>query len=246
MADDPDDMTEANRAAWNAHRFAAWTRAYGTPESEAARIVADPGQVLRRISSHIGSVAGQRICHVQGSHGRMAVALALNGAAVTVIDFAEENRRFALALAAAAGVKIEYVLGDIMQAGDLARAFDLLVLELGVLHYHQDIERFFAVMRRLSASGGKLVLNEFHPAQRKLFWPQAPRDYFHAQLVEADVPNPDAAGDSLGRCLYRFWTLGEIVTAAIGAGFRITRLDEHPDRMDGTIPGTFTLVAEAV
>jgi 2-polyprenyl-3-methyl-5-hydroxy-6-metoxy-1,4-benzoquinol methylase len=244
MAEEPDN-TEANRRAWNAQRFVAWTKAYGSPEAEAARIVAAPDTVLRRLAPHIGTVAGKRICHVQGSHGRIAVALARLGAHVTVVDFADENRQFALALAAAAGVSIDYVLSDIMRAADLARDFDLLVLELGVLHYHQDIEAFFAVMRRLAKDGGTLVLNEFHPVHRKLFWPQGPHDYFSAGLIEADVPNPDETGESLGRCLYRFWTMAEIVTATIAAGFRIERLEEHGDRLDPTIPGSFTLVARA-
>ncbi|MDB5535939.1 MAG: SAM-dependent methyltransferase protein, partial [Devosia sp.] len=99
--------------------------------------------------------------------------------------------------------------------------------------------------RMLTADRGYLVLNEFHPVQRKLFWPEGPKDYFCTDLVEADVPNPDATGPSLGRCRYRFWTLGEIVTSVIKAGFTITRLDEHPDWADPTIPGSFTVLASA-
>jgi hypothetical protein len=72
-----------------------------------------------------------------------------------------------------------------------------------------------------------------------------PRDYFQTQLLEADVPNPDIAGASLGRCLYRFWTMAEILTSVIKAGFTIARLDEHPDWTDSTIPGSFTLLAYA-
>ena len=117
------------------------------------------------------------------------------------------------------------------------------MLELGILHYHQDLDLFFAVMRKLAVRGGTLVLNEFHPLQRKLFWTQGPRDYFQTKLTEADVPNPDAAGASLGKCLYRFWTMGEIVTAVIKAGFIVDRLDEHPDWTDSAIPGSVTLLA---
>jgi 2-polyprenyl-3-methyl-5-hydroxy-6-metoxy-1,4-benzoquinol methylase len=245
--DAADNVTEANQRAWNAQRFDAWVSAFGSPEAEAARIIAEPERVLRRLSPYLGEVTGKRICNVQGSHGRIAVALARQGADVTVIDFSEENRRFALDLAAAAGVTIEYALCDIMEAGGLvkARDFDVLVLELGILHYHQDIEGFFTVMRKLARDGGTLLLNEFHPVQRKLFWTEGPQDYFQTDLVEADVPNPDVTGASLGRCLYRFWTLGDILTAVIKAGFTIVRLDEHPDRTDPAIPGSFTLLALA-
>ena len=242
-----DSITDANQLAWNANRFDTWVSAFGTPEAEAARIIADPEHVLRRLSPYLGDVGGRRICSVQGSHGRVAVALARLGAEVVVIDFSEENQRYALALAAAAEVSIEYAVSDVMEADALGRAhqFDAIVLELGILHYHQDLDRFFSVMRMLTANSGHLVLNEFHPVQRKLFWPEGPNDYFHADLVEADVPNPEATGASLGRCLYRFWTLGEIVTSVIKAGFTIMKLDEHPDWNDPTIPGSFTILGSA-
>ncbi|OBZ92740.1 hypothetical protein ADU59_25550 [Pararhizobium polonicum] len=245
--DASDHITETNRNAWNAQRFDAWVAAFGSPEAEAAKIVAEPERVLRRLSPYLGDVAGKRICNVQGSHGRVAVALARLGAELLVIDFSEENRRFALALAKAAGVTIDYALCDIMEADNLGRAhtFDVLVLELGILHYHQDLDRFFATMRKLATDRGMLLLNEFHPVQRKLFWADGPHDYFQTDLIEADVPNPDIAGASLGRCLYRFWTMGDVLTAIIKAGFTITRLEEHPDWTDSTIPGSFTLVAHA-
>jgi len=128
---------------------------------------------------------------------------------------------------------------------DLPHKFDALVLELGILHYHRDLEKFFSVMRTLSDTGGTLFLNEFHPVQRKLFWPSGPQNYFSNEIIKADVPNPDQAGASLGECQYRFWTMGEVLNAVIKSGFRITRLDEHLDWDDNTIPGTFTLIAQA-
>jgi 2-polyprenyl-3-methyl-5-hydroxy-6-metoxy-1,4-benzoquinol methylase len=234
--------TDRNRDAWNAERYDSWVKAYGTPEAQARTLVADPRHTPRRLLPHLGDVRGKRICNVQGSHGRVAVSLALLGADVTVVDFAEENRRYAMALAAAAGVTIAYRVGDVMDAGALGRVFDAVVMELGILHYHQDLDRFFAVMAALAKPGATLVLSEFHPVRRKLFWVE-PRDYFNAALVEGDVPNPTGEARSLGKCTLRFWTLGEIVTAAIGAGFTVSRLEEHPDWDDAKIPGTFTLVA---
>lgn len=245
--DDPDGITEANRYAWNAGRFDVWLSAFGSIEAEAARIIAEPQRVLRRISPYLADVADKRICNVQGSHGRLAVALARLGATVTVIDFSEENQRFALGLAQAAGVVIDYAVCDVMDAANLLRThdFDVLVLDLGILHYHQDLDGFFAVMRQLSADDCTLLLNEFHPVQRKLFWTEGPRDYFSTELVEADVPSPASDGESLGKCRYRFWTMGDVLTAVIKAGFTLERLEEHPDWSDATIPGSFTLVARA-
>jgi 2-polyprenyl-3-methyl-5-hydroxy-6-metoxy-1,4-benzoquinol methylase len=243
-----DEARDRNRDAWNAGRYDAWVAALGPPEAEAQVLVADPAYKLRRLLPHMGEVAGKRVCNVQGSHGRVAVTLALLGAEATVLDFAEQNRRYALELAAAAGVTIDYRLGDVMEAGRLGLDghFDWLVMELGILHYHHDLQAFFRVMAGLLARGGRMILEEFHPVLRKLHLPAKAGhagDYFNAELIVGDVPNPIRGGPSLGRCVLRFWTLGEIVTAVIEAGLVVEKLLEHPDWDDPTIPGTFTLVA---
>jgi len=238
---------DRNRDAWNAGRYDAWVEGLGPPGVEAARLVADPRHKLRRLLPHLGEVGGKRIANVQGSHGRVAVALALLGADATVIDFAEENRRYAVELAAAAGVAIDYRLADSVEADRLGLApFDVLVMELGILHYHQDLDRFFQVMAAVTRPGGQLVLEEFHPVARKLFQPGADalRDYFQAGPVTGSVPDPTGAGRELGQCVLRYWTLGEIVTAVIAGGFTVQRLEEHPSWTDPTIPGTFILVAD--
>jgi 2-polyprenyl-3-methyl-5-hydroxy-6-metoxy-1,4-benzoquinol methylase len=235
-------VLERNRAAWNAKRYESWVTALGPPEAEAQVLAADPAHKVRRLLPHMGDVAGKRVCNVQGSHGRVAVALALLGAEATVLDFADENRRYALELAAAAGVSLDYRLGDVMEAGALGLApFDWLVMELGILHYHQDLGAFFRVLAGLLAPGGRMIVNDFHPVRTKLR--QGVPDYFNAEVVIGDVPNPTGAGESLGKCVLRFWTLGEVVTAAIEAGFVIEKLIELPDWDDPKFPGMFTLIA---
>lgn len=71
------------------------------------RGVSPTRRTLRRLSPYLGQVAGKRIWIVQGSHGRIAVALAYLRADVTVINFSQENQRFAMELAAAAEVTID-------------------------------------------------------------------------------------------------------------------------------------------
>ncbi len=239
--------TKANQTSWNANRYDAWVAAFGPADAAAKDILTNPEHPVRRILPILGPPQAKRICSVQGSHGRVAVALATMGAEVHVIDFSEENRRYAVALAEAANVSVQYIVCDIMAARalDLPYKFDALVLELGILHYHQDISRFFAVMRHLVADDGVLILNEFHPIQRKLFWKEGSQDYFSTDLVEADVPNPDPLGAPLGKCQYRFWTLAEILNALIQSGFQIAQVAETPDWENAKIPGTFTVKAAA-
>jgi len=238
---------EANRRAWEAARYEAWVAALGEPAAAAAAIRADPRHTLRRLIPFLGDIAGQRILNLQGSHGRIAVALAMLGAAPTVVDFSEENRRYALAMADAAGVVIDYRTADVMTARDLGLGlFDQVVMELGILHYHQDLPAFFALCADMVRPGGRLVLNEFHPTQRKLFSPLGTGDYFAAALVEGPVPYPPGLERPAETCLYRFYTLAEILTAALGAGWGILRFEEHPDWDDARSPGTFTLLAERI
>lgn len=240
------DMTQTNRAAWNAARYEAWQAALGSPADEAARLRADPERTARRVLPHLGPIVGKSVCNVQGSHGRLAVSLALLGAQVTVIDFAADNRRYAVELASAAQVGLNYVLSDVMAAADLGLGdFDALVMELGILHYHLDIAAFFQVMGRLCREDAALVLHEFHPVQRKLFqsYPGQAPDYFSAEVVRAPVPDPTGQDRILAECQYRFWTIGEVLGAALAAGFQVTKFQEHPDWTDPHIPGAYTLVA---
>ena len=78
-----------------------------------------------------------------------------------------------------------------------------------------------------------------------MFCPDGSQDYFYEEPVAADVPNLDIAVVSFGRCQYRFWSMGNMLTAAIKPGFTIARFGEHPDRTDPIIPGSFTLLAYA-
>ena len=248
---DRPDLIERNRIAWEADAYRAWTVRYGAPEAAAAEIARDPRHVARRILPHLGDPAGLSVANPLGSHGRLATALALLGARVSVFDLSASNARFARELAAAAGVRIEYVVGD-FEASAPARAgrFDAVVMELGIVHYFADLAGFVAANRTLLAPGGRLVLCEFHPLLRKALGvesgtPRLAGDYFRDAPEEADTPYGAFLDGAVPDCLIRRWTLGEIVTAFARGGFAIERLDEHPSPEAPRLPGTFTLVAGA-
>lgn len=236
-----------NRSAWNSSAYEAWHQRYGSPAQAAAVIAKDPWHVLRRLRENLGRIEGRKICSLQGSHGRIAVAMALLGARVTVFDFSEANRRYALELASAAGVQIDYILTDVMAAPSLGfrHSFELVVLELGVLHYHSDLLAFFKMTGELLPSGGALLVNEYHPAERKLrtMVDQTGGDYFFSQIVRVPVAFAAINGEA-ATCLCRYWTLAEIVTAIIAAGYNLKSLAEYPDWQNPALPGTFTAFAE--
>jgi 2-polyprenyl-3-methyl-5-hydroxy-6-metoxy-1,4-benzoquinol methylase len=241
-----EEATALNRRAWNASRYEAWEQSRGPPEAAAAGLVKDPRHALRRLLPHLGDVAGRRVLNLQGGSGRAAIALALLGAEVTVIDFAEENARYARAYAAAAGVALDYRVSDVMLADQLGLSpdFDWVVMELGILHYHADLDAFFGLCAAMSNAGGRLLLNEFHPVQRKLFSSLGNGDYFESRRVLGPVPYPPGLTAPQEQCSYRLWTLGEILTAVLRVGYRISAFEESPDWDEPRLPGLFTLVAD--
>jgi len=251
---DQSDITEQNRIAWEAQSYEAWVSAYGQPDVAAAKLIANPEHKLRRLLPHIDhDIRGNRIANPLGSHGRIATALALLGAEVVVFDLSASNKRYALELAKSAGVRIGYELGDFLTTSkDNKDPFDVVVMELGILHYFIDLNAFVSAVRHLLKPNGRMVLNEFHPVLSKTIQMDGGSlslkgDYFSSAIVESDTPY----GQSLDKpdlppCLSRQWTLGEIVTAFIEGGFRIQQFVEGPSWNHAQLPGTFTLVADSI
>jgi len=136
---DQEEITNANRTAWEFQSYEAWVSAYGTPNLAAAELVRDPSLKLRRIMPYLNSPKGEKIANPLGSHGRVAVSLALLGAEVTVFDISATNKRYAVELAESAGVSIEYKVGDFINLADQQYdQFDRVVIELGVVHLNDQ------------------------------------------------------------------------------------------------------------
>jgi SAM-dependent methyltransferase len=234
---------ERNRSAWDADAYRAWVTAYGTPESQAAVLRSDPRHKLRRLLPHLGELDGVRVANPLGSHGRCAVAMALLGAQVTVFDLSSANRRYAVELAEAAGVPLEYVCCDFLEV-DLDRYgahFDLVVMELGITHWFTDLDAFACASVALTKNGERVVLQDFHPATAKR------NGYFNEALETTPVPYAvHLEGESLPSCAIRRWTLGEVVTAFVKAGVRIDALHEAPMHEPKDLPEIFTLVGTRV
>ena len=247
-----DSFAEQNRKAWEAQAFESWVRAYGTPAEQARKLVADPAHKLRHFFPYLSDVAGKKVANPLGSHGRLAVAFALLGAEVTVYDLSEPNQKYALELAQAAGVRLEYRLGDFgtLDLSHDAGTFDAVAVDHGVLHYFTDLKTFVGRLYALLKPGGQLVVNEFHPLLKKVVSIEAGQpaftgDYFSGALKTVPVAYAAFSNrpDALPHCLVRRWTLGEIVTAVFMSGFVIEGLLELPDATLPTLPGSFVLHA---
>ncbi|WP_310550055.1 class I SAM-dependent methyltransferase [Paenibacillus glufosinatiresistens] len=250
---------------WNEDTYSAWVRRFGTPEEAAEKLRGNPAIRLRPLDRHFGDVRGKRIMNLMGSNGMKAVALALLGAEASVADFSEGNAAYAERLAEAADVPLRYYVSDVLKLPPEAaeRAYDIVFAEQGIVHYFTDLRPFMETAFKLLLPGGTFILRDFHPVSTKLIHSRGSTakvrkhkvdgDYFdeslEAKMVSYSKYLPGGAlGQAEERTVYwRRWTLGEIVTAAAEAGFRIQRLEEEPnlssDTFDKGIPKTFTLVA---
>ena len=213
----------------------------------------DPASFLRHDLPYLGNVEGKRVINLLGSNGRKAVPLALLGAEVTVVDISPEGARYALELAEAAGVRINYLIADVtaLPMQELANNFDLAYMEGGVFHYFTDLSRIAKTVHGLLSPGGRLVASDFHPIRKCLSVNQGhiclAGNYFDEQFHDCDVAYqqffPEEEQNEFPKCQLRYWTLGEIVTAFARVGLTIEQLVESPHPQLADIPGQFILTA---
>ena len=251
------EHSEANRRAWSHRAYEATLQLGGTPKEVAESLIKNPEHTLRDYLEFLGELRGKRVANLLGSSGKKAIAMALLGAEVTVVDITEDNQRFALACAGAAGVSIDYIVSDVLEwdTAPYANYFDLVLMECGILHYFVDLYPLAQLVCDILRPGGRWVLHEFHPFTRKLTPKQEggqlllEGDYLSDAIIERAAPRAQAAFPSeqlesfpLGR--YRYWQMGEIVSAACSQELQVETLREYPHTEWATIPGTFTLVTK--
>ena len=247
-----EEYVKQHKKAWEYDAYDFWVRNAGTPEERAREDMKDPKKMLRKYARYFDRFEGVRIANICGSCGKKAVPLALLGAEVTVFDLSEENRRYALETARAAGVRIGYEVGDVMEIDPekYGGYFDVVFMEGGILAYFHDIAAFMGKMHALLKPGGKMICSDFHPfiKIRDVLNIETPTmSYFSTEVFEGEMAHAryyDAKTRALfPKCLYRRYTVSEIINAVIGAGFTLTRFDEHPAWDDAFFPGEFTAVA---
>ena len=246
-----DEQSSTNQTAWNYRAYEFWNRNCGTPKEFARKIVENPaGYINSRYTDLLVDLKGKRILNALGSNGRKAVPLCLLGAEVTIIDISEENRRYALELAQCAGVHLEYEVADFATYYNdrYTGYFDIVFSEGGILHYFGELNPFFAKIASYLAASGQLILNDFHP-YRKILSPEigTDGDYFDTELHLATVAYESRFDESerkaFPKCLLRYHTIAEIVTAIGRNGLCIREMRELKREGMEHIPGEFTIVA---
>jgi SAM-dependent methyltransferase len=224
------DALGINRAHWDAMAAVHGQDAYYDTDA----LVAGADFLNEYEDAAVGDVAGLDVLHLQCHIGFDSISLARRGARVVGADLSPGSLLKARALAARCGVDVEFVEADAAALPvELHGRFDLVYSTIGVLCWIGDVGAWMASAHAALRPGGRLVLVELHP----LFDMVASNDPLALDFPYAyDGPRAfDEDGSYAGADLEVAATenvnyahgLGEVVNAALAAGLRIERLDEH-------------------
>lgn len=194
--------------------------------------------------SDLGELAGRDVLHLQCHLGTETAAFAQRGARTVGLDLSGAAVAAASRIAAASGLDIEYVHGNVYDARDAlgGRRFDVVYTGKGALCYLPDLHRWARVVADLLRPGGLVYLVEFHPVLNALgLVPRSPderalvlRNDFLAGRgpIEIDATRTYTDGPELCTATTSYeWAhgLGEVVTALIGAGITLRVLRESDE-----------------
>ena len=255
------DSRDVNLASWE-ERVPAHV---SSPDYALAQFREDPAflsYVVRFDQPLLGDIAGLRGVHLQCHIGTDTLSLARLGARMTGLDFSPAALEQARELAAETGADIEYVHADAYDAVQVLgrERFDLLYTGVGAICWLPSIERWAQVVTDLLAPGGRLFMREGHP----MLWSLEDVNNGGKLIVEypyfeTDDPLVFTEGGTYVETDVVFKTneahnwnhgLGEILTALLERGMRITGFAEHdsvpwealPGQMERLETGEFRLV----
>ncbi|WP_277452987.1 class I SAM-dependent methyltransferase [Janibacter sp. DB-40] len=238
-----DDYLAINRANWD-DRTAIHV---DSPEYDLARYRSDPQSISDVVSfdrPRLGDLDGLRAVHLQCHIGTDTLSLHRLGAQVIGVDLSPAAVTAARELARETGAEIDYVVSDVYRAPEALAGvapFDLVYTGIGALNWLPDIDRWAGVVASLLRPGGRLHLREGHPMLWSLDDPREDRllaveyPYFQTEApmvwdeASTYVSTGEGSDGRIGATVTHEWNhgLGEIVTALLDHGMRITGLEEH-------------------
>ncbi len=238
------DLHQQNRRSWN-----NTVGAHNSHRGDQAAFFRNGGSKLFPEELELlGDIRGLRVAHLQCNCGQDTLSLAQLGARVTGVDISDEAIGFARKLSRESGVDADFVHADVydwLQASaSRTEGFDIAFSSYGALCWLSDIETWAKGVAGILKSGGRLVVVEFHPVsagfdqELKLRWNY---DNGREAFVEDEGVN-DYVGETGGTFngfetgVEKFknteksyawnWGVGEVVSALLHAGLRLTALEE--------------------
>lgn len=246
------NSSSQNKKAWGYNAYDFWVKQMGTPFERAKRAKENPIKMLKRYANYFDTYKDIRVANICGSCGKKAIPLAILGAEVTVFDISQQNKKYALEVAEAANVNINFEVCDVLEINmnTYKNYFDVVFMEGGILHYFHNIDEFMNIMYSLLKDEGKMICSDFHPFEKIsdiLALEQPTMNYFSTDIIEGEMAHArffeEAIRKEMPKCSYRKYTISEIINAVINCGLIIRKFDEHPAWTNDNLPGEFTIVA---
>ena len=95
-----------------------------------------------------------------------------------------------------------------------------------------------------------MICSDFHPFTKiadSLNLQQPSMSYFETSVFEGEMAHArffeDSVRSQMPKCLYRKYTISEIINSVINCGFTLKRFNEHPAWENDKLPGEFTIIA---
>ena len=243
MTSDP--RIALNRANWNERTGVhAGSDFYDVAGFKDGRITLNQSE-----RAGVGDVRGKSLLHLQCHFGLDTLSWARLGAKATGVDISEAAIDLARKLNDEAGLDARFVRSDIYDLPQVLDAgFDIVYTAMGVLAWLPDLSAWAEVAARYLKPGGLFYLLEIHPASQ--IFDEAPLDspgdlnvrygYFpDPEGMSVPGGGPSYAGDEPIESPCHEWqhSIGEILTALLDAGLRLTSFAEHPATLYKQFPG---------
>jgi SAM-dependent methyltransferase len=242
------ESASVNRLSWD-ERAPAHA---ASPDYGVQRFADDPAYLSDVVAfdrPRLGDLTGLDGVHLQCHIGTDTVSLARLGARMTGLDFSPAALVQARRIAELAGADIAFVESDVYAAvAALGESqFDLVFTGVGALCWLPDVRGWAEVVATLLRPGGRLFIREGHP----MLWTLAdPRPdgllVVEYPYFERDEPMVFDEGGTYVATDVEFqhnvtheWNhgLGELVTALLDNGMRVTMLQEHDSVPWEALPG---------
>ena len=224
------ESSEINKIAWDFDSYDFWVKKYGTPETMAQNIESKTDDIYYKYRPYIGDITKKDVVCICDSCGRLANSLAFNGARVTVFDNSVMGKKYATECSKVLNNQLDYIITDFSKEQSIEKKFDVAVSSVGVLHYFVNIKRFMKNVYDILKAGGIYVIHDFHPFLKTIdngsLAVQISDNYFNSQPFIGEMPYNSSLSQQYPKCVYREYTISEILNAAIREKFRIIGFDE--------------------
>lgn len=231
---------EDNRANWDDRAALHVASGYGIDE-----LIADPSRITPEVGQdreRLGDLAGLDVLHLQCHLGTDTVSLSrLGPRRVVGVDLSPASLRIARDLAARTDAEIDYVESNVYDAREAVEGdFDLVYTSIGVLCWLPDVAGWARVVASMLRPGGRFLIRDDHPMFMAIGEDvsdglRLEQPYFERpEPMTWDEPGsyvetPEGAPEFRhGRNHQWHHSIGEILTAVLGAGLVLDSFEETP------------------